>query len=217
MLERATFAGSQRSAELRYLTQHFDDLQGLRLTPVWIFLLVRPLLSPPHLSMRANTVALSIIVLALYLWLRSIQRMYRMSCGVVLKPTQNESVRTWLHAVRFLSCLPLVINVASLIMSGRSLIDPISAIIPLLISLFLLPRCLDRAPDYGILQLRLWLYRAATCGLVFLAVTSVFWSSGMRLTPEILAGTLLLLSLFDHCVLQAKLSPGLYARRFSGE
>jgi len=87
-MQAATLSdASSGDQELRYLTAHFRDLQGLRMAPFWLALLVLTSLakagstSPAHLAWAA-----AIVIAAQFGWLHLSGLWYERRYGVVKEP-----------------------------------------------------------------------------------------------------------------------------------
>ena len=73
--------------ELRYLTAHFRDLQGLRMAPFWVALLVLTSLAKTGSYSRGHLAwAAAILIAAQFGWLHLSGRLYERRYGVVKEP-----------------------------------------------------------------------------------------------------------------------------------
>ena len=86
--------------ELRYVTQHFQELQGLRLAPVWMSFIVLSILEYAHVVTRwkALVLILGLVVLALALS-ASAGRWYRLHYGFVAPRHPGERVPSQLISI----------------------------------------------------------------------------------------------------------------------
>lgn len=74
----------QRDDELRYVTQHFKDLQGLQMVPFWAAFLLLSALEYAHAVSRRQGLELFLSMLALAVaWLAYAARWYRRHYGLV--------------------------------------------------------------------------------------------------------------------------------------
>jgi hypothetical protein len=207
MDQAALGIGHQRSEELRYVTQHFDDLRGLRMTPIWLLYAMFPFIRPRHIAAHLLIPASLVAVFLLYLWLRGIERWCNHRDGVVVKPARAE--RATYGRRRFILSLGIAqigLVLIRLILPGP-LPGAIATQLPLITSTLLLPRCMDSVPEHGIVRVRLWLYCAAAAVLCPLTNLSLFWKPRVVLTLELFASMLLLLSLYDQWLLERILRP----------
>jgi len=78
---------SSRGQELRYLTAHFRDLQGLRMAPFWVALLVLTYLAQTGSFSRGHLSWAAVVVIAAQFgWLRLGGLWYERRYGVVKEP-----------------------------------------------------------------------------------------------------------------------------------
>lgn len=85
----ALLAASRGEDELRYVTEHFRDLQGLRLAPVWVLLMgIGSLRATTRLSLwHVLEIAILLAVLFVVVWLPWSKAWYNRRYGTVEKPT----------------------------------------------------------------------------------------------------------------------------------
>src|ERR1700743_2844401 len=87
-MQTATLSdASSQGQELRYLTAHFRDLQGLRMVPFWGALLVLVSLAKTSLFSRGHLAwAAAVLTAAQFGWLHLGGRWYERRYGVVKEP-----------------------------------------------------------------------------------------------------------------------------------
>ncbi|MFY9938324.1 MAG: hypothetical protein WAK33_15705 [Silvibacterium sp.] len=213
-------ATTHRGEELRYVTEHFHDLQGLYFAWFWAGLLFLCFLSSStHLSRgHVLIVAVSIIALFLPVGVPCIHAWYK-RYGMVqnrapeiseAKPlsildTKPAPRRT---PVLFWAWLGIWgVFVGTGLFRG---LDAHRSALNLWISLWLtLPRCFYPAPANGFIQLRRALYIAGSAAIFFAILGVPFvplLHSSKWLLLEIVCTTLLVLSLYDHWLLNHLLS-----------
>ena len=101
-MQAATLShASSRGQELRYLTAHFRDLQGLRMAPFWGALLVLTRLAKTGSFTRWHlTWAAVVLIAAQFGWLHLSGRWYERRYGVVKEPDPAElQVRSGLISI----------------------------------------------------------------------------------------------------------------------
>jgi len=88
MMQAATLKdASEQGQELRYLTAHFRDLQGLRMAPFWAALLVLTILEKAGSFSRGDLAWAAVVCTAAQFgWLRLSGRWYERHYGVVKEP-----------------------------------------------------------------------------------------------------------------------------------
>jgi len=78
---------SSRGQELRYLTAHFRDLQGLRMAPFWVALLLLTYLEKTGSFSRGHLAwAAAVLIAAQFGWLHLGGRWYERRYGIVKEP-----------------------------------------------------------------------------------------------------------------------------------
>ncbi len=205
MDEQALMMLRERGEDLRYVTQHFQDLQGLGLAPFWAFVLASWLFGFTRSSGRAilATILTSVLVVVIsQLWAR---KWYTHRYGVVIKPASAKSQYTSPWQV-LLIVLILGLGIGTMLFR---LFDYNNAILPVLVLSvpILLPRCFDRAASSGAL-LRRMLYAASLAAVLTLSAWSSFGGLGGRWLLANMAGCCLLLSIYDHYLLDRILRSG---------
>ncbi len=214
MQSETLIATTRRGEELRYVTEHFRDLQGLYFASVWAGLLMLVLLCSPtrpsgiHLLFVFGIAALFPLVgvpLA-HAWYKR----YGMVKGTpeIQYPRPLSILDTSPPRRRYAPGLVVVMSGIWIVFTGTILfhrLDEYRAALNLWIVLVLtVPRCFYPAPAIPSIQLRRVLY--ITCSaIIFFSVLSVpfmgpLHSSGWLLL-EIVCATLLVLSLYDHWLL----------------
>lgn len=102
MNDTAVLAVGRHGEQLRYVTEHFQDLQGLRLAPFWAYVLISVLFERVH---RPDKMIFLILVGGLLLLAVSwvwVGRWYRNRYGLVMKPVAQQSysrAQAWLGVI----------------------------------------------------------------------------------------------------------------------
>jgi hypothetical protein len=191
----ALLAVDRRGNKLQYITQHFGDLQGLRLAPLWAaFLLLAGLSVSMHLSRwQSAGIAILILVLLVPVWLRFINAWYRRHYGmVVAKPSEEPLSRgSWWTWVAIISTFGLTLLFRNL---DRYMGD--LKLWPFLI--LTVPRCFDSTPPDIVVRLRRVLYFAGSLAIVIIIGGVPLLHLSKWVVVAGLSGTLLLLSFYDH-------------------
>jgi hypothetical protein len=207
MHTEATLAGRRHGEELSYVTEHFRDLQGMRVAPFpAAFLLLIGVATSIRLS-RWHIADLTVLILVLFfaVWQPWSKAWYKRHYGFVeISPRQPSA--PGLHWAML-----ALLAVWAGTMVFRSL-DPYRSSVNMLCFLFfVLPKCFYPASVSILIRLRRALY--ITSALVILAIiwrtVAIRYTIGRAPFPDsskwlaltgILA-TILLLSLYDHWLL----------------
>lgn len=211
-------AADRRGEELRYVTEHFRDLQGLQPAAFWAGLLLLCYIGTVmHLRWWVTMAAfLGIALLAALVWLPWIGHWYERHYGVVTEQGTPASPgifsfcyspRVWMNAgpvYRWASLLLLLLLGWSLFFSHRSHGNDFALWIA---TFYVLPRCSFRAQGNGWLHLRRVLHGVGV--LVLLVIFLVGWLQGMEPWEYIgsAAAVMLGLCLYDHWLLTHLLAP----------
>jgi hypothetical protein len=189
--------------ELRYITQHFRVLQGLRLAPLWAATLLIAIAVPLFQLSRWHAGEIFIIAVIAFaaIWLPWSHAWYRRNYGTIVTPTPQEA--------------PLGLKIALLIYAaffiGSALfpsLDHHRGALNLWFSLwFTLPPCFYPGPPSIFIRLRRALYTAGSVILVFIPFSILFLHPSRWFVISAVSGTLLLLSLYDHWLLHNFLHP----------
>jgi hypothetical protein len=212
---------SRRGEELRYVTAHFRDLQGLRMAPFWAALMLLTCLetlSPhpqPHLAMVAFA-----IVLCTLPWVYWSGRWYERRYGVVTAPEMP--VRSGMISImnpepplsrgpnyQYFGMQAIIFLIWALSLApeifrhGRG--NP-SGFILLTVAFLVVPRCFYRAPDVAIIRFRRVL--SVTSLVAIFAASLGFQFGRVGIWPYMMAmcTVFLLLDLYDHWLLTHLLS-----------
>jgi hypothetical protein len=183
----------QRDDELRYVTQHFKDLQGLQMVPFWAAFLLLSVLEYAHAVSRRQGLELFLGVLALAVaWLAYAGRWYRRHYGLVTP--REERVPSQVLSI-------LETNPRPSVTSGWWFVVCI-----LLFALYLVPLFLRR-PDgrlneFGLLALVIFLLPKA-----FFAAGASLWVRGRRLLAM---GGCAMIGVLHIGFLLGRLDPWLY-------
>jgi hypothetical protein len=221
MIRADAIAGlSRRAEELRYVTEHFRDLQGLYFAWFCGGLLALLLLSSSGRISRGHLLIVAACFFALLLaGIPCIRAWYR-RYGVVERH-DPETQRTWPPSIlnertaprRFASGLFWMALGIWAIFVGMGLfrsLDAYRGVLNLWIALlFTMPRCFYPAPANGFIQLRRALYIVGSA-IIFFTIFSFPFVPAVRhlgmVVPEIVCATLLVLSVYDHWLLGHLLS-----------
>lgn len=202
----ALLAASRRGEELRYVTEHFRDLQGLRSVTLWIAsLLLAGLAAMTRLSHR-QYVGMTVLVLLLFfaVWRPWIDRWYKRHYGTVMgTSSQSDTLRIYL-----LMLFLLAMVVAGVLFGSLKSYLAYPGLWPVFLALpawfwptmlFTLPGSLQTASIP--IRVHRLLYMAGNLAVLFLIVSFPFLHLSAYLVNAILSGTFLALSLYDHWLL----------------
>jgi hypothetical protein len=209
---------SERSKELRYVTLHFQSLQGLRSAPCWLsFLFLAGIAESRVLSSRTMAwVGFGIATLNFGGYF-AIGNWYSRRFGIVKKPEaavpsglisiMNPEVRT--RAVSYNQSQTVIFMFYVLDMTPQLFrrVDHQSGLFCLFaITFAVLPRLMYSSSSLGLVRLRrvASIAAAATIGLTYLSYRC--GPAGRWQLLEVLFATLLLLDLYDHWLLTRLLS-----------
>ena len=190
--------------ELRYVTEHFRDLQGLRFAPFWTAGLLVAIVLPFFPLSRLHTVEMLIIgFLALAaIWIPSPHAWYRRHYGTIVAPVPRQPAPG----------LGLVMVGFLVAFAGSALFSSLDryrgAFNLWVVLIWMLPICFSAGPPSPLIRLRRVLYSAA-CLILFLIPGSIpFLHPSKWLVISSICGTLLVLNLHDHWLLRHFLHPG---------
>ncbi len=216
---------SLRGEELRYVTAHFRDLQGLRTAPLWAELLILAGMASSDVLSRQHLVATALAIILLnFAWLFWSRRFYERRFGVVTAPERpvpsglisimhpevppSPGVRDYGNrsghqaVIFFLYALYLVPEIFRRF-------DHRSGQFGLLaVAFFLLPRCFFPAPANGLIRLRRTLSFAGSMIILAVYLSYLFAQVGKWPYLAALFATLLLLDIYDHWLLTRLLRSG---------
>ena len=193
----------RREGELRYVTQNFNDLQGLKLMPFWAgFLILLFAYSHKHAPVLGVLMAFVAVIALTFAWASFLSRWYKERHGFIgAKLVQREQVRGASLAWWALAILNMGLLFSPRTLAANSTFDVITFF-------FLLPKCLLAPPRSGAIRLRQALYIVAT--LAGLGVWVYAAVCPRALQTWIWLWSMLLLGLYDHWLLGYLLGP----RRF---
>ncbi len=210
----------ERSEQLRYVTTHFKDLQGLRLAGMWAALLILSGTGPSLHRLppgRRVIVALAILLPGLS-WLIWSNRWYTRRYGFVKKPEPaiSSGFTSILHpgpqprgdrdhsGVLFRYFLAAMVIVPQFFQrfDGQSA----SQTFPLLLMIFVLPRCLYATNGNALIGVRRILSIAASVIACAMYLSFLLIRSGKWFDLAGVYAVLLLLDLYDHWLLTRLLS-----------
>jgi hypothetical protein len=186
-----------REQDLRYLTQHFQDLQGLKTLPIFAAFGLLLCFLPGRPTAEILWVFFGALVLGVFLMART-QRWYETRFGLVRDTRTKPEMRE--------GFLPsyLILFLLMIFLASRPGKHPDGAIFLVVVNMLLLPKCFFRTPKNGWVQLRRWLYVASTAGLVslitFIALLHVSHRS-LQLILAAYCAVFVLLGLYDHWLL----------------
>jgi hypothetical protein len=209
---------SRRGNELRYVTTHFRDLQGLRLVPLWVVLLALCALATSNSlpSWQLATAAFTSVVLS-FGWLVWSKRWYERRFGVVTSPEQRipSGIISILHpepkprsgnysgvqAILFL--LNALYIVPGLFLRSERHFEQFGLIA---LAFVVLPRCRLPASDSAWIRLRQVLSIAASILIFAIYLSYVFGRLGKLSYVPAICAILLSLDLYDHWLFTRLLS-----------
>jgi hypothetical protein len=195
---------SRPGGELRYITEHFRTLQGLRLAPFWAASLLIAIVIPLFQLSRWHATEIWIIVLVAFaaIWLPWSHAWYRRNYGTIVKPTPQPAP----------SGLTIAIVIFAALLIGSALFQSLDlhrgALNLWIVLLFTLPPCFYLGPPSIFIRLRRALYSAGSAALFFIPCSVLFLHPSRWFVISAVSGTLLLLSLYDHWLLHHFLHPG---------
>ena len=187
---------------MRYVTQHFSDLQGLKGVPVCAGVLVLLHAFPPgHPPVRAVLSACGGLLALTIAWASWMNRRYKERYGFVgaaktqPEETPGASLAMWL-------CFVLI---GVLAISPRAY--PAYSYLILNAPTYLIAKCFYACPQSGPVRLRRALYIAAALAAVGTVVYAAFCQEFFRHAFQIWLWSLLILGLYDHWLLGFLLRP----------
>jgi hypothetical protein len=195
---------SRRGEELRYITEHFRALQGLRLAPLWAAFLVLAIVSPLFRLSPWRSAEMLVIggIAFAAVWLPWSHFWYRRHYGTIVKPAPQPAAPGFVFTM----------IVFMIVFVGRSIFSSLDRYrgafnlwIPLL---FTLRPCFDVGPPSMLIRLRRALYIAGSATIFFIPGSVPFLHPSKWLVISTISATLLLLSLYDHWLLHHFLHPG---------
>jgi hypothetical protein len=197
MMEKVLALRQQRGGELRYVTEHFHDLQGLKLAPVWAYILISQLLEIDRGSEKAEIATLLAGLVLLWISTVAVGRWYRSRYGLVIRPLHMESLSPWQV------CFGIVVVGFGLVtyhLSGNwfcffLVIATVNS---------LMPRCFDHSD----LLLRRTFYWIVLAALLLMDAWATFVPVSARLLLATMASCWLFLALYDHWILDSTLRRG---------
>jgi hypothetical protein len=213
-------ATTRRAEELRYVTEHFGDLQGLYFAWLWAGLLLLFVLRAPGRISREYLLIGTVSLFALFLLvgIPSIRARYR-RYGVVetrdpqmVQPKPLSILDTSPAPRRSPGLLWAWLGIFAVFVGAGLFrdLDRYRGALNLWFVLWLtVPKCFYPVPANGFIHLRRFLYIAGSA-TIFFTILSVpivpLFHSSRWLLPEIVCATLLVLSLYDHWLLNHLLS-----------
>jgi hypothetical protein len=196
MYSDALLAASRRGEQLRYVTEHFYDLQGLRSVPFWAAWLLLSVFEPAARPWHRYFVGIWILFLLLFfaVWLPWISDWYKRYYGkVMVDSSRSDRLRIYLLML-FLLALPAGLLFPSLgAYSGY--------LGPWFVFLITLPRCLHAATAVIPIRLGIFLYIGGSLAILFLIGCAPFVHLSVWVVNAEVCATLLALSLYDHWLL----------------
>jgi hypothetical protein len=194
---------NSRGEELRYLTEHFRELQGLRVAPLWAVTLLVAIVAPLLRLSRWHALEMLIVgwVTLAAICIPWSAAWYRRTYGRIVAPARRQPV----PGLGFALIAFMIVFAGSALFSS---LDRYRGAFNLWIALiFTLPTCFYVAPSSAFIRLRRVLYIAGSA-IIFLLPGSVpFLHPSRWLLISAFSATLLLLSLYDHWLLRHFLHP----------
>ena len=191
----------RRSEDLRYVTQHFTDLQGLRLVPVWALMALTPLVKTACLSELKTIVVMVVPFVILAASFFGMRRWYRWRYGLVMRPAAPVSTGSPWQKRALLVVIGFAVAAWSL--HPFDLVE--KTYVELLAWIWLSPRCFEPVPGSGVLVMRRVLYTVA----LLLVTTMSFWDwfghSSKGVALQGLTISMLILGIYDHWLLDTVL------------
>jgi hypothetical protein len=193
---------SRRADELSYVTEHFRDLQGLIVVPMFLALFVclagagtRHTSRPLPVSWTMALSASGTFIVALFAS-EAISRWYKRRFGEVLAGAPGESARR--AKLRTLAVRVLIVGVCILVWESS---HPSAMVLLYGTMTALFPRCFESVPAVPAIQLRRAAYIAtAMLQLTLISLGNLLHPHFTALLSELLT-TYLLLYLYDHWLL----------------
>jgi hypothetical protein len=192
-------SAGRRAEELGFAAQHFSDLQGLKVVPLFAVLLVS-LTLPHHIFARASVpeilTGLATFASLSIAWILCIASWYRRQYGFAKQKTERPET---LPGLRLAMVLVLVCMVMPILFTRGLDSRPTELLI--IVVTMLLPRAFLVIPDSSLLSWRRLFYRLAAALLTGLLLAADLVPS-LRLAALYSVVTIvLLLSLYDHWLL----------------
>jgi hypothetical protein len=213
----AMVAMGRRGEELKYVTEHFRDLQGLYFAWLWGGMLALSMLRSSGRISRGHLLIVIASFLALFLLvgIPCIRAWYR-RYGVVerrdpqIRSTWPLSILNEKPAPRPSAqwSAPLLILASWILIEGIALFRSTDRYLGVLnlwsVLVLTIPRCFFYPTPNGFIQLRRALYIVGSAVIFFIIFSYPYVPAvrqlGMRV-PEIICGTLVVLSLYDNWLL----------------
>jgi hypothetical protein len=194
---------SSPGGELRYVTEHFLSLQGLRVAPLWAAFLLDAIVSPLFQPTRRHAAEMLIFVIAIAaLWLPWSHAWYRRHYGTIVK-----------SAPQPVPGLAFTIVVFMIVFAGSALFHSLDryrgALNLWIVLMFTLPPCCYLGAPSLLIRLRRALYITASVAIFFTVGSVPFLHPSKWLVISGICTTLLLLSLYDHWLLHHLLHGGI--------
>jgi hypothetical protein len=220
MRTEALVALSRRGEELRYVTEHFRDLQGLRSAPFWAGLLALSYVAMTHPLSRWHYAMLALaIVFVSFGWLIWSARWYRSRYGAVTNPEPRvpSGIISIMHpepppqramgsgyaAVNFVLLFLWIVPMLFERFHRRE-----NQFGLLILTLIVLPRCFHAVPASGPIRMRRALAIIGTVAVLVTDLNFLFARVGKWTNLAVVCATLLLLDLYDHWLLTRLLRGG---------
>jgi hypothetical protein len=195
---------SPRGEELRYVTEHFRALQGLRMAPLWAAMLLLVIVASLFHVSRSHLVEATIIggIPFAAIWVPWSNAWYRRHYGTIVKPASQPVA----PGFAFTMVVFMIVFVGSAIFSS---LDRYRGAFNLWIPLmFTLRPCFEIGPPSMLIRLRRALYTTGSAAIFLIPCSVPFLHPSKWLVVSSISATLLLLSLYDHWLLHHFLHPG---------
>jgi len=212
---------SSRGQDLQYLTAHFRDLQGLRMAPFWVALLVMTYLAKTSSFSRGHlSWAAVVLIAAQFGWLHLSGRWYERRYGVVKEPepavpsglisilhpeaTSRDAANPLARRYGYVSGVNAVLFllwaftfVPDMFLGHRA--QP--GMFAFFVAVFLVfPRCICPVTNNWSVLLRRILAATALIAIVGIYLEYRFAQMDLLTWMAVLFSVLLLLDLYDHCL-----------------
>lgn len=205
----AILPSSPRGEELRYVTEHFNDLQGLRIAPLWAGLLALSLTMISHDLVHWYFAVATMVFLLSGGWMYWSKTWYSSRYGVVVDPDfseQRSEIISIMHPSvrppRWTRSRPLTVNFLLLMAFIAPMFYPrlhnSTEVGLLAFVFFVLPRCFYSVPQNTIIQMRRLLAIFGMIAICVISVCGLLHPANKWLYLTWSWAILLLLDLYDH-------------------
>ena len=191
---------SRRSEELRYVTQHFKDLQGLRIAPFWACLALMAWFGMHRLAALVTVYAVVCCLGLQIVFVIAMGRWYRGRYGLIVSPAPSDALDNWWYGPLAFALLGFLVAAFAFRPFHPGLLAMGSFILVALV-----PRCAEPVPKIGMLVMRRVLYSTALPLVGTMVLWTVFGRPEVRTANRSVSIPLLIVSLYDHWLLDTVL------------